>query len=63
MPGAIAQEVIDVLAVLNTLRVPAPRMDLNDVEPKSLLNPSVTKDTKRGDTRGSRRRTAWLLCR
>ncbi|HEX3071916.1 MAG TPA: heavy metal translocating P-type ATPase [Thermoanaerobaculia bacterium] len=30
VPGAIAQEVIDVLAVLNALRVAAPRMRLND---------------------------------
>jgi len=32
VPGAIAQEVIDVLAVLNALRVAAPRVDLNDLE-------------------------------
>ncbi|HXH39975.1 MAG TPA: heavy metal translocating P-type ATPase [Thermoanaerobaculia bacterium] len=32
VPGAIAQEVIDVLAVLNALRVAAPRMELNDLE-------------------------------
>jgi heavy metal translocating P-type ATPase len=31
VPGAIAQEVIDVLAVLNALRVAAPRSDLNDL--------------------------------
>jgi heavy metal translocating P-type ATPase len=31
VPGAIAQEVIDVLAVLNALRVAAPRMELNDL--------------------------------
>jgi heavy metal translocating P-type ATPase len=31
VPGAIAQEVIDVLAVLNALRVSMPRMDLNDL--------------------------------
>ena len=30
VPGAIAQEVIDVLAVLNALRVAAVRMELND---------------------------------
>jgi heavy metal-(Cd/Co/Hg/Pb/Zn)-translocating P-type ATPase len=32
VPGAIAQEVIDVLAVLNALRVAAPRMQLNDLD-------------------------------
>jgi heavy metal translocating P-type ATPase len=32
VPGAIAQEVIDVLAVLNALRVAAPRMELNDLK-------------------------------
>ena len=32
VPGAIAQEVIDVLAVLNALRVAAPRRHLNDVD-------------------------------
>jgi heavy metal translocating P-type ATPase len=32
VPGAIAQEVIDVLAVLNALRVAAPSMDLNDLD-------------------------------
>jgi heavy metal translocating P-type ATPase len=31
VPGAIAQEVIDVLAVLNALRVAAPRAHLNDL--------------------------------
>lgn len=31
VPGAIAQEVIDVLAVLNALRVAAPRAQLNDL--------------------------------
>jgi len=31
VPGAIAQEVIDVLAVLNALRVAAPRSHLNDL--------------------------------
>ena len=30
--GAVMQEVIDVLAVLNALRVAAPRMELNDLE-------------------------------
>jgi len=35
VPGAIAQEVIDVLAVLNALRVAAPRMELNDLEARS----------------------------
>jgi heavy metal translocating P-type ATPase len=32
VPGAIAQEVIDVLAVLNALRVAAPRTELNDLK-------------------------------
>ena len=32
VPGAIAQEVIDVLAVLNALRVAAPRTPLNDLD-------------------------------
>ena len=32
VPGAIAQEVIDVLAVLNALRVAAPRVSLNDLD-------------------------------
>ena len=32
VPGAIAQEVIDVLAVLNAVRVAAPRMQLHDLE-------------------------------
>jgi heavy metal translocating P-type ATPase len=32
VPGAIAQEVIDVLAVLNALRVAAPRVELNDLD-------------------------------
>ena len=32
VPGAIAQEVIDVLAVLNALRVAAPRMHLSDLD-------------------------------
>jgi heavy metal translocating P-type ATPase len=32
VPGAIAQEVIDVLAVLNALRVAAPRIHLNDLD-------------------------------
>ena len=35
VPGAIAQEVIDVLAVLNALRVAAPRVSLNDLDPAS----------------------------
>ncbi len=33
VPGAIAQEVIDVLAVLNALRVAAPRRSLRDLDP------------------------------
>ena len=32
VPGAIAQEVIDVLAVLNALRVAMPRRELNDLD-------------------------------
>ena len=32
VPGAIAQEVIDVLAVLNALRVATPRRELKDLD-------------------------------
>jgi cation transport ATPase len=32
VPGAIAQEVIDVLAVLNALRVAMPRRELKDLD-------------------------------
>jgi heavy metal translocating P-type ATPase len=35
VPGAIAQEVIDVLAVLNALRVAVPRRNLRDLEPQT----------------------------
>jgi heavy metal translocating P-type ATPase len=35
VPGAVAQEVIDLLAVLNALRVAAPRMHLKDFESRA----------------------------
>jgi heavy metal translocating P-type ATPase len=42
VPGAIAQEVIDVLAVLNALRVAGARKDLNDLELHSRIAKAST---------------------
>ncbi|MGZ5494024.1 MAG: heavy metal translocating P-type ATPase, partial [Thermoanaerobaculia bacterium] len=50
VPGAIAQEVIDLLAVLNALRVAAPRVSLNDLElPERLLPAARGEGGRRPD--------------
>ncbi|MGZ8832270.1 MAG: heavy metal translocating P-type ATPase [Thermoanaerobaculia bacterium] len=52
VPGAIAQEVIDVLAVLNALRVAAPRVSLNDLELPERLLPAARGEGGRRPAEG-----------